>query len=111
MRRRILASALLFSAGVAAVLTCEATKPPSLQQFIVVIVAPIAAALCITRSARWPFLTAAAYAALAGIRSFVAQAGEVTLLNQLSTAAYLALIVPIVTQAVQWIASKRKPVS
>jgi hypothetical protein len=76
---------------------------PSLPQFIALMVIPPIAALAVAPgTARFAFLAGAIYAALAGLRRLVAPEGNATAAEQLSTAAIVALLIPIAWQFWRW---------
>ncbi len=76
---------------------------PSLSQFVALMVIPPIAALVIAPGTiRFAFVAGAIYAALAGLRRLLASEGNATAAEQLSTAAIVALLIPIVWQFWRW---------
>jgi hypothetical protein len=106
--RRTAALAVLALAA-AAVLATNAASAPGPAAFAIAMLAPVGAALVLSAPGfPWPLAAGALYAALAGLRTFVAPAGEPTFAEQLSTAAIIALLVAIVQRAWSWIRSTPK---
>ena len=84
-----------------------ALEGPPMQAFAELMILPVVAALAIApRSIRFAFLAGAIYAALAGARRLVAPEGNATAAEQLSTAAMVALLLPILAVAWQWTAAR-----
>jgi hypothetical protein len=76
---------------------------PGLPQFVaLMVIPPIAALLIAPRTIRFAFLAGAIYAALTGLRRLLVPEGNATAAEQLSTAAIVALLIPIVWQFWRW---------
>jgi hypothetical protein len=76
---------------------------PLLPQFIaLMVIPPIAAVAIAPGTIRFAFITGAIYAALAGLRRLLVPEGNATAAEQLSTAAIVALLIPIVWQFWRW---------
>jgi len=76
---------------------------PTLREFLALMILPAVGALAIApRTIRLTFAAGAIYAALAGLRRLVAPEGNATAAEQLSTAAIVALLIPVVWQFWRW---------
>ncbi len=76
---------------------------PEIWQFVMLMALPLIAAVMLApRTIRFAFLAGACYAVLAGLRRLWASEGNATAAEQLSTAAIVALLVPIVWEFWRW---------
>jgi hypothetical protein len=100
--RAVLAIAIL-AAGAWIVAGLPTVDGPTQRQFILMMILPPLGALALApRTIRFAFLAGAAYALLAGLRRLWAPEGNATAAEQLSTAAIVALLIPIAGQFWRW---------
>jgi hypothetical protein len=101
---RILGGSLL--ALLTLIVAAKAPSPPHLAPFLAVLILPILAALAWTRRAAIvPFLAGAIYSLAAGAQRLYYPDGDVTFVNQISTAALCALSIAVIARLVVWIAA------
>ncbi|MGB6061553.1 MAG: hypothetical protein WBG27_07625 [Candidatus Aquilonibacter sp.] len=80
-----------------------AIEGPAEGPFLALMILPVVAAISIApRTVRLAFVAGAIYAALAGARRLIVPEGNATVAEQLSTAAIVALLIPIVWQFWLW---------
>jgi hypothetical protein len=85
-------SVLALAIAVSVVLTIPKDRPEGLQAFLTILIFPaVAPALAGFRGPAWPFFAGALYAALAALQQTLAADGQITLIDQLSTAALVSL--------------------
>ncbi len=76
---------------------------PTLGEFFALMVLPPVAALALApRTIRFAFLAGAIYSGSAGLRRLLVPEGNATVVEQLSTAAVVALLIPILAMAWRW---------
>jgi hypothetical protein len=86
------------------IVAAKAQSPPLLAPFLAVMILPILAALAWTRRAAIvPFLAGAIYSLAAGAQRLYNADGDVTFVNQISTAALCALWLAVIARLVIWI--------
>ena len=91
---------------VAVVILATKPSPAGPLRFGVLLLGPIAGcALIDPRGTRWAFFAAAVYAAAAGINTLYHPSGDMTVAEQVSTAALVAFAIPLVARFVMWIRS------
>ncbi|HTV92945.1 MAG TPA: hypothetical protein VMG98_09535 [Verrucomicrobiae bacterium] len=89
--------------GVYVVLGLPVLGGPAMWQFLALMVLPLIAAVALApRTIRFAFLAGAIYSVLAGLRRLLVPEGNATAAEQLSTAALVALLVPILATAWRW---------
>lgn len=103
VRYAVAAAAILASFAIVAVQP-RVFGAPSLQDFLLLMILPLVAALSLApRTIRFVFIAGAIYAALAGARRIWAPEGNITAVQQLSTAAMSAFVLPIAAKMLNWI--------
>lgn len=102
---RFIAAGLLFLVAAACVVTLPNLDGPQLPAFLGFMILPsVAAILVAPKTSRSAFVAAALYAALAGVRRFMAPSGNSTSAQQLCTAAMFVMLAPVLDQVRVWIA-------
>ncbi|MGB6985326.1 MAG: hypothetical protein WBD74_05030 [Candidatus Aquilonibacter sp.] len=110
MKNRRIAALVALAISIGAVASAS-TAPPTVWIFLLAVVPPAFAAwLELPKGPRWLLIAGAIYAGLAGLRRMLAPGADITLVEQLSTAAILSLVPAIVWSAVLML-TKRRPAS
>ena len=88
----------------ALVLSAWNASPVGYPVFLAILVLPVLAALLLLRPGPGLcFTVGAIYAVAAGVQRLYFPNGDTILVNQISTAALVALVLPVVWQAIVWI--------
>lgn len=98
-RLRIPATVIALAISVSVMLAIPKDRPEGMSAFLTILIFPACApALGGLRGPAWPFCSAAIFAALAGLQQMLAADGQTVLVDQISTAALVALACGAMTQ-------------